>query len=120
MPAKDDHLNQAHHNFQFYQSVNSSQYPDWAITALFYTALHYIDAYLATLPLAVHPSNHGMRDNCMSRLPALRAIYNEYSFLKSHCHTARYYPPAPFNQATVTGLETNQLAPLTSSLQPYL
>src|SRR5437762_2448334 len=45
MPGTQDHLDQAQHNEQFFAKIDPSVNGDWAVTVLFYAALHYVDAY---------------------------------------------------------------------------
>jgi len=49
MPAKDEHLAKARGNESFALSLplNSNSGVDWALVALFYSAMHYVEAYLA-------------------------------------------------------------------------
>ena len=49
MPARDNHLHQAQHNEAFVASFNldSTAYLDWAVTGIFYAALHFYNQYRA-------------------------------------------------------------------------
>jgi hypothetical protein len=118
VPQKDAHLSQAAHNFAFYNSVDCSRYSDWAATALFYTALHYIDAYLATR--SIDPGSHDTRDKCITRISVLRPLYKHYSHLKNHSRTARYYPPASFSMTAIKSLESIHLNNIKIALAPHL
>ena len=53
---------------------------DWAVTILFYSALHYIDAFLAGKNM--HPLNHDQRDEEVERNGSISNIYNDYRRLK--------------------------------------
>jgi len=48
-PAYQAHKTQALHNFKFVQSLSPAnpQFPDWAITGMFYMALHCVNAHAA-------------------------------------------------------------------------
>ncbi len=48
MPSPEDHLRQAWHNESVAPLVEEEA-PDWAITVLFYAALHHVRAYLSSL-----------------------------------------------------------------------
>ena len=50
MPNRSAHLAQAEHNETLYSHLDQSAptYADWQVTSLFYAALHYVDAYLAS------------------------------------------------------------------------
>src|SRR5687767_13619864 len=97
MPLKPAHLAQAAHNHDFLKTINLSIYPDWGSTVLFYIALQYIDAFLATRN--VHPPKHAARDVAVANSTELAPIYNEYRKLKNDSFNARYYPPFKQNKA---------------------
>jgi hypothetical protein len=68
---------------------------DWAITVLFYSALHLVDAYL----LEVHgtkPSNHTDRNRSVQTEQILNIVSEEYASLYAMSRTARYRPLATF------------------------
>ena len=46
MPTEKDHSTKAEYNETFFQKTKNN-YQDWAITGLFYSALHYVDALLS-------------------------------------------------------------------------
>jgi hypothetical protein len=91
------HKRKALHNEAFLSLIQRNDsgpnfvYPDWMLTAAFYTALHYVDAKLAILTPPIHPSNHSDRNMYVStNLP--KDIANNYLFLKSKSEYARYFP----------------------------
>lgn len=61
---------------------------DWALVILFYAALHYVEAYLATV--GQHQRSHTTRDNVVARDPNLKKIFSEYQDLKFYGNNARY------------------------------
>ncbi len=61
---------------------------EWAITATFYAALHYLEAYLATQ--GIHSQTHVERDQRVNSLPELRPLYGSYRRLKNQSLEARY------------------------------
>lgn len=71
---------------------------DWALVALFYAALHYVEAYLAP---ATHVKSHETRDKYFSRDRNLRTVYTEYAELKYFGYNARY-DVVPFKTNDVT------------------
>lgn len=118
MPSKDAHLKQACHNFSLFQSFDKTQYPDWAATILFYTALHYVDAFLA-----IHdqnPGSHVMRDRYIRTVNQLRPLYQSYCFMKNQSHNARYAPPTSFTPQDINDLEAIHLKKIRVSLHPLL
>lgn len=120
MPYRDDHLGQAQHNREFFDSINVALYPDWAVTALVYAGLHYIDAFLAIQNPPIHPGRHDIRDNLVARLAELRPISNNYWALKNSSRTARYYPPTSFSAAHVRNLSGVHLEQIRVNLRQYI
>jgi hypothetical protein len=120
MPQRDQHLDQARHNAKFYATVDKKAFKDWAITVLFYTGLHYIDAFLAQQRAAVHPQTHKVRDNAVAMVAELRPIYANYAALKNASFNARYAPPIGFTDAHVGDLENKHLAKIKTELSKYL
>lgn len=111
MPSEQEHLNQARHNETFIQRLlQGTRYMDWAVTGLFYTALHYIEAFLATQ--GVHSPTHRSRDTVFSRFPQLTLIYDPYRKLKDASLRARYLAQGPraFSTGSVHTLLSNELA----------
>ncbi len=88
MPDKEQHLNRAKHNWNFYKTITDSEYLDWSVNALFYTALHYVDAYLDTE--GYDPTNHGKRLTLVSSEHNLRGIFYDYQMLKDESEAGRY------------------------------
>jgi hypothetical protein len=90
MPGINDHLDQVAHNQNFLRLLRwfSRFFPDWLVTAEFYTALHVVDAYLATNN--IHPTTHTLRGQCIFTDLALRPIYREYQDLENLSRDVRY------------------------------
>ena len=78
---------QGEHNreTQRYLSMNP-RYPDWEITALFYSALHIVDEYLILKDK--RPCRHGIRNRRVRE--ELGPIYGDYHDLYTLCIRARY------------------------------
>ena len=119
MPARDDHLAQARHNAQFYAAVDKSAFKDWAITILFYTGLHYIDAFLAQRA-NLHPPINKARDNMVTTVAELKPIAPDYFALKNGSFNARYMPPTKFTDKHVSDLETTHLARIKTEMSRYV
>ena len=77
---------------------------DWALVILFYSAMHYVEAYLATL--GQHLRSHTTRDNFVGRDARLRKIFSEYQDLKYYGYNARY-EMQKFTAADVTDAATS-------------
>ena len=64
MPCETDHIRQAKRNVEFVRALDpaKTEFPEWAVTGSFYSALHLMDALLAKNPAGpINPSNHGER-----------------------------------------------------------
>ncbi len=90
MPRTPVHLSQADHNERFFHSFDRNIYSDWAMTALFYASLHYVDAFLAHVGIE-NPGGHATRDCFVNSWTELRPINREYFRLKNRSTSARYY-----------------------------
>jgi hypothetical protein len=73
-----------------------SEYLDWAVTCLFYSVIHYVNACL-TKDGKVIPRRHvgtdaraGGRTNIVQQDPSLQRIYNDYRHLDDESRDARY------------------------------
>ena len=93
MPSKEQHVEQASKNERFYNSfdLDKTEFLDWAVTALFYSLLHYVDAYLAVKGVkGYHPKSHANRTPLVSMESNLKQIYSKYRRLKDESELARY------------------------------
>ncbi len=94
MPSEIVHRCQAEHNKQFldWLDLNTTQYLDWAVTVIFYTALHFVEWLLATknLPKGLHSDSHDNRHQAMGRVSELKPIYLDYRELETQSHRSRY------------------------------
>lgn len=118
MPPAASHLEQARHNANFYATIDKAVCADWAITVLFYTALHYVDALLAQQ--GVHPTSHAGRNRALERIAELRPIYADYESLKNASYNARYEPPVGYTPAHVEAYESRNLARIRSQVGQYI
>ena len=103
MPSKLEHVTKADGNAAFALSLTLDNQTriDWALVALFYAALHYVEAYLAGANQ--HLRSHTTRDNVIGRDAYLKRIYFEYQDLKFYGFSARYEACA-FRANDVTGI----------------
>ena len=88
MPDIETHQKQAAHNERLAMQLAETEYSDWAVTAVFYAALHHVDAYLHTKE--VYCRLHPRRDAEIARNPNTRPIYKDYGHLKMMSEDARY------------------------------
>ena len=112
MPSEAEHLTKAVHNEMFCAYLdsivmNGETYYEWEAVGLFYSALHYVDAYLARMPY--HPRNHLSRNNLIGMITSLRPIYDNYLTLYDRSMDARY-EYSPFSKELITELRRGDFA----------
>ncbi len=116
MASEIEHLNKATHNENYYLSFNldNTPYLDWVVNGIFYSAIHYIESYLAMQ--ARHPKTHGERNSCIRDDDVLgRYIFRNYMALKDDSEYGRYY------MKTFTPVEIRQfIIPRLYAIKEYL
>jgi len=91
MPSKMEHLRKAEYNERFYESFDlaTTQYLDWVVNGIFYSALHYIESYLATHN--THPPIHAIRNAEIRDDTNLGLyIFRRFNSLKDDSEDGRY------------------------------
>ena len=90
MASKAEHINKAEHNESFFQTIIETGYLDWAVNGIFYSALHYLESYLAIND--DHPANHPLRNDSIQRdLNLGGRFYSKlYKPLRDDSYEARY------------------------------
>lgn len=90
MPSLAAHLEKSKHNETLAEFLaTKTQYFDWAVTILFYAAVHYVDAVLSVSRL--DPLSHEQRHSAMGVNDTLRRIFPEYRNLETMSRNARYF-----------------------------
>ena len=91
MPTTAEHLSKAQSNEQFAATLGlqTSAEIEWAVTATFYAAVHYIEAYLATR--GVHSANHAQRNRHVNGLAETRNLWKGYGKLQRLSEKSRYW-----------------------------
>jgi hypothetical protein len=119
VPTRDEHVQKAEGNQTVNDLLDASTQAriDWKLIITFYTAMHYVEAYLAK-NLSQHVRSHTTRDNYIARDAGLRKIGIVYSHLKFYGYNARYEPPQ-FKAKDVQDAEV-YLATLKAGLIPLL
>lgn len=109
MPTDAEHLHKAEHNEAFYLSFDlvATPYLDWVVTGIFYSALHYIESYLATQ--GKQSQTHADRNKNIEDDPNLgRDIYNKFKHLKDDSENGRYlmkvFTPGEIKQYIIPNL----------------
>ena len=114
MPDEADHFTQAEKNKQVadFLAANSTvanRYSQWEVVTMFYSALHYVDAFLATK--GIHPPDHITRNGHVAIQYELKPISNNYQNLYHRSKDARYRLKE-FPQHVVDTMETNLFEPI--------
>lgn len=119
MPTKAEHVKKATDNENFADGLDASTQAsvNWKLTVLFYTAVHYVEAYLAE-HLNTHLRSHTTRDGYVAKEANLRKIRNQYSHLKFYGYNARYEVDQ-FTAQDVTDAQ-GDLAQVKGTLGPLL
>jgi hypothetical protein len=90
------HLAQARQNYQLYQELKrGGQHLDWAVTLLFYTALHLTEAYLVERASSAFDLPRGHEERSAAIRRALPQIHADYQFLRTRSTWARYHIHKP-------------------------
>lgn len=97
MPPRDTHLKQAQHNEDFIAHLQrgngASEFTDWAVTAAFYAAVHYVEAVLAEKerdPARQHSTDHAFRNEILKRTKSYEHLWKYYWPLYNASIYARY------------------------------
>lgn len=90
MPTFGEHISKYEHDKNFFSSIKSIEYPDWAVIVLFYRSVHLLESVMATLDQ--HSGTHDerkmfMNDNCRLFPKDVKKRYRE---LESLSRSARY------------------------------
>lgn len=112
MPKKDEHIDWAIHDRDFWTSIDldNSPYIDWALTGMFYESLHWVEAFLASKNC--HSGKHSERSQNMR--PELKLMQTDYDTLKQDSETARY------DCYKHTAEEARQLIPLVDHISQLI
>jgi len=96
LPNEKEHIDKAHHNEDFVNifDIDNTKFLDWIITGLYYTALHYIDAYLASLGVEFIKNHTHRHEEYVIALD--RNVFRDYRTLENKSIIARYYAKNAF------------------------
>jgi len=111
MPTKQEHIRRANLDEEFASEVLSyldRRFHYWAVTAFFYSALHWVDAYLdARFGSSYHPTSHRIRTGYITKDSNLKRIWIEYRFLQEASRDARY-ETQKFNPQSIREVKNRQ------------
>lgn len=104
MPTAEEHRAQAQLNEEFYARIGGidSEWPDWALTTLFYVAVHEIQAFLADNRATVigygirwPVAEHHERKKALRQHPAWNGLAQRYDVLYGASRKTRYECHSP-------------------------
>ncbi|MDD5615113.1 MAG: hypothetical protein PHH85_02825 [Candidatus Methanoperedens sp.] len=91
MANEMQHKLQGEHNEQFLNTLgNSSEFIDWKFVVLYYSALHFGDAYIARKGKTII-NNHDERRKHYSKKMSSE-VFTSYKRLENYSQIARYHP----------------------------
>lgn len=115
------HVEQWKHNREFARTING-RYRDWQINVIFYTALHLIDAALASLGVGV--SEHTERNDRVRMNESFAAVRTQYLNLYRISRVTRYDAEPdrwlPQEYLTVADLVEDLLKPIENGVGPLI
>jgi hypothetical protein len=90
MPSQREHAFQVLHNREFLATfdLDNSPFLDWAVTVVFYTAVHLVEQFLAHKGQDL--LSHETRERFISQSADLKPIWSVYRELKYQSERARY------------------------------
>lgn len=91
MPTVAEHLETArrNHGVSNFLLDNKSEYTEWEAICLFYSAVHLLEAYLASMPVPYHPGSQSERSSSVARYFS-KECFKKYALLKDKSIEARY------------------------------
>lgn len=123
MPSEARHIEQADRNEQCSESLsrlNPTRFTEWEVTTLFYSALHYLEAYLARNGIEYrHPKKHSERKDELAKHPELDSIATNYLSLHDYSENARY-ELASYSEAEVAMLRDDEFVPIRDEIRSLL
>ena len=98
MKQHTEYIQQAAHNAALASHLRRTRKDclDWAVTCLFYAAIHYVNAYLVRMHIPIPKRHRGSdlkkpgRVNIVQSHSVLSQIYREYRHLDDESRDARY------------------------------
>lgn len=117
MSSREEHVHRAEQDDVFFQVTSRGEpaHLHWAVVALFYSALHYVEAVL----FPSHSSSHADRNRRISIHPDLRPLFPAYYDLYQRSLDARYETRS-FSAEDVRDVKDNLFLPVRSHIRQLL
>ena len=92
---RSDYLAKAHHNEEFLESIDKDRFCDWWVTASFYVALHYVNAFVSVSIKSGFCSHEKIKSilhpqGSFTDLRFPRDKFEDYMLLQNLSRKARY------------------------------
>jgi len=87
MPSASEHFSQAQRNEGLFEEIGVS-FSDWAMTALFYAAMHHVQAAFVQKGVSPIPTEHGSRKRAIKE--HFQRVAGRYEDLEQWSRDARY------------------------------
>lgn len=112
MISSQEHWAKASRNESLLEDLGNwpTRYTEWEITVMFYSALHYVSAFLSSR--GEHPENHYQRRKLVVQLTSIAA---EYENLQQASQEARY-DFVEFSPERVEQLRTRYFQPVKAEM----
>ena len=117
MATVKQHLKKATYNENFFDDIKET-YPDWAITGLFYSALHLIDAVLINMGCSAE--DHKMRFQYVKFIKELKPLYADYRALYDCSINARYKMTSDLNIESLNDYHKKFFSPIKTTVTKLL
>ena len=122
----DEHLQAARRNRDFARALlgpsvaHLSPAPwEWVVVIAFYSAVHYVNAYLWETA-RIDPSSHGERQARLRREPAIRHCRRRYARLQELGQLARYEPTFTVSEQDARNLVDGNLRDVEAAVMAAL
>lgn len=113
-PEAGKHWQRADEDLQDCRDLLAAGKYRWAITALFYSALHRLNACL--IDQGRRPTSHALRDLLIAH--ELPRISRDYLWLKQLSERVRYWPDAIITQADVEAALQTEYQAIMAAMNP--
>lgn len=94
MPSLQKHLDKFNHNKSLISSsffdLDNTQYLDWVVTIVFYSAVHLVEKELAAFNVTTHSKSHVERERNILKIAKFKHIYTQYHSLYNQSIRSRY------------------------------
>ncbi len=118
MATANEHVNQAKKNESFLVHVRDlNDYPDWGVTIVFYIAVHYGRALLATMGTQITSHQH-FQTEFLRKTSNDKFAYKHFRSMQTAAESSRY-DVVPYTWGDVDALASDHLEPFKTALKRH-